>query len=55
MRHINKPSQAQGPYCLIKKIEQYVPNKPEKAWGNHIFVKNLFCFGPIGVQNLFCG
>ncbi|MEK8015288.1 MAG: retron system putative HNH endonuclease [Candidatus Parabeggiatoa sp.] len=34
MRHINKPSQAQGPYCLIKKFEQYVSNKPEKAWGN---------------------
>jgi uncharacterized protein (TIGR02646 family) len=34
MRHIKKPLQAQGPYCLAKKFEQEVPKKPEKAWGN---------------------
>ncbi|MDM8563895.1 retron system putative HNH endonuclease, partial [Candidatus Marithioploca araucensis] len=32
MRHINKPSQAQGPDCLKKKFEQDVPTNPQKAW-----------------------
>ena len=34
MRHINKPSQALGPYCLKRKFEQGAPNDPEKAWEN---------------------
>ncbi|HDN27842.1 MAG TPA: hypothetical protein ENG03_12275 [Thioploca sp.] len=34
MRHIKKPSQAQGPYGLRRKFEQGVPSDPKKAWDN---------------------
>jgi hypothetical protein len=49
MRHINKPSQAQGPYCLAKKIEQDVPNKPEKAWSN--LSREYFCSNQIDLEH----
>ena len=34
MRHIAKPSGAQGPYCLAQKFAQGTPSDPQAAWQN---------------------
>ena len=32
MRHIHKPANAVGPYCLQQKFDQGTPSEPTKAW-----------------------